>query len=416
MTARQTAQAKPARRPRAGLRPQLTDAEVGALVEFAQVASAVAVAEPLQRVVDELALAALDVLGARSCAVVLAPPKGQQVGMMGAAGFPPDHFERLAAANTRCAPLVGIGASVRARKQLVRRIDDLVDHDQRFAPLASIAYDAGWTTIVASPFDSKRGLRGALTACYAEGPRPPVTNLALVSAIAAYVGIAVSTAQKVAELKRVAGDSERNRLRRDLHDSISSLVFVMRLRAMDLQVTLAHARDIDHAAIAANINDMQGLMESLMREIRSVVSDHTAADLERTDLFEAIAALTDASSRRTTAEVALTLPSITPPLAPDAGPHIIRFLQEAIGNSISHADPTKINVLLRVDSRANELDIDVSDDGVGFDPATVGADGLGLQNMRERANELHGTFNIESGSAGTRVSVSMPFPGNNPEN
>jgi signal transduction histidine kinase len=416
MTVRQTSRAPGASRPSAGLRRKLMDADVDALVEFSRVASAVALAEPLQRVFDELALAARNVLGARSCAVLLAPSIGQELGMLGTAGFPPDYFARLAAANTRCAPLVAPQASLRGRKQLVRRVDDLVDHDQRFAPLAPLAYEAGWTTIVASPFEAKRGVRGALTAHFAEEPRLTAANLALIRAIADYVGIAVSAAQEVTELKRVAGDSERNRLRRDLHDSISSLLFSLRLQTIDLQVMLTRAADIDHATMAASIGDMHTLIESLTREIRSVVSDPSVAGMQREDLFAAIAALADASSGRTTADVALTLPEMTPPLPAEAGANIIRFLQEAIGNSISHADPTKINVLLRVDPGAHELYIDVIDDGVGFDPATVGAGRLGLKNLRERANELRGRFDVHSDSAGTRVSVSMPFRDSGLEN
>jgi len=337
--------------------------------------------------------------------------------MLGAAGFPSDHFERLVAANTRCAPLVATGASLGTRKQLVRRIDDLVDHDQRFAPLAPIAHDAGWTTIVASPFNFWHGVGGALSACYAEEPRPSVKNLALVSAVADYVGIAVSTAQKVAELKRVASDSERNRLRRDLHDSISSLLFSLRVRAIDLQVMQARAAEVDRAAMAASIDDMHILLESLAREIRSIVSEHhPVADLERESLFEAITALAEGFSRRTTADVALALPSISPQLTPDASSHIIHFLQEAIGNSISHAEPTKINVLLRVDSCSNALAIDVIDDGVGFDTFEhpLGGDemgGYGLLSMAERAEIVGGRLNIRSRpGSGTAVTATIPLP------
>lgn len=86
---------------------------------------------------------------------------------------------------------------------------------------------------------------------------------------------------------------------------------------------------------------------------------------------------------------------------------LFRIFQESLTNCAKHAQPTSIAVALHNDGYPVELII--TDDGIGFDPARLGLDGkigLGLLNMREMAEVAGGTFRIESEpGAGTRVSI-----------
>jgi signal transduction histidine kinase len=88
---------------------------------------------------------------------------------------------------------------------------------------------------------------------------------------------------------------------------------------------------------------------------------------------------------------------------------LYRIAQEALGNAVAHGAARHIDVRL---TRSNgRVTLTVSDDGRGFDPHRIGASGgLGLINMRERARQLNGTFELDSGPGrGTTVRVTIPF-------
>ncbi len=74
--------------------------------------------------------------------------------------------------------------------------------------------------------------------------------------------------------------------------------------------------------------------------------------------------------------------------------HVYRIAQEAVNNSLRHANPTHINIDFTADSETFRLD--VSDDGKGFDTAITPAEGMGLKSMRYRALVLGTTFHVES--------------------
>jgi signal transduction histidine kinase len=88
---------------------------------------------------------------------------------------------------------------------------------------------------------------------------------------------------------------------------------------------------------------------------------------------------------------------------------LYRIAQEALGNAAAHGAAQHVDVRL---TRSNDrVTLTVSDDGRGFEPNRIGASGgLGLINMRERARQLNGTFELDSGPGrGTTVRVTIPF-------
>jgi signal transduction histidine kinase len=99
-------------------------------------------------------------------------------------------------------------------------------------------------------------------------------------------------------------------------------------------------------------------------------------------------------------------------LAPTVEIQLMRIIQEALSNVRKHARAHAVRVHLRP-NHAN-LRIDVIDDGQGFDPARLRAEGwprFGLQTMRERAESIGGHFDVETfPGRGTRVAVTVPLP------
>jgi len=331
--------------------------------------------------------------------------------MFGAAGFPAGHFERLVKANTRHAPLVAARATG-AHRQLVRQIDDLVGRDSRFVPLAPMARDAGWATIVASPLGRGRLVSGVLTACYPEDERPSTVGLTLVSTIAEYVGIAVSGARHMAEVERSAVNEERARLRRDLHDALSHLLFSLRLHARALHRSLEDADPASQTATPSSLKELQSVIEKIVQEIRQLTLN-SPRQVHNVDFSEAVSDVAAEFAKREGVSIRVAGVAHTPLLAPAASDQILRILREAIGNSINHGRPTAIGIDFGTDEGATEFIIEVTDDGIGFDAACVQPGHFGLVNMRTRASELGGELSIESDVAGSRVHLSVPLSGRN---
>ncbi|MEQ9093631.1 MAG: ATP-binding protein, partial [Miltoncostaeaceae bacterium] len=102
------------------------------------------------------------------------------------------------------------------------------------------------------------------------------------------------------------------------------------------------------------------------------------------------------------------------PLPEEAGQHVEQILREALSNTARHAGPCRVSVTLVF--TPDELDLVVSDDGVGPGPALFGeADGQGLRNMRERARRLGGRIGVEAApGGGTRIALAVPLDSDEP--
>ena len=109
-------------------------------------------------------------------------------------------------------------------------------------------------------------------------------------------------------------------------------------------------------------------------------------------------------------EISLTVRDGFPSELPGAADvELLRVLQEALVNARRHSDARRVEVVLATDQR--KVRAEVSDDGVGFDPASV-SEGVGLAGMRERASALGGKLEIGSTpDGGTSVRVEVPFSG-----
>jgi signal transduction histidine kinase len=203
-----------------------------------------------------------------------------------------------------------------------------------------------------------------------------------------------------AERERASADAlatERNRLARELHDTISQHLFSLRmiaggLRRADPSQHQAHA--IERIAEEA-IGDMQ----TLLYELRP-------PSLERAGLVAALEELCEAYRSRLGVEVVAELPDIAMP--PEVEFALLRITQEAFTNAIRHGHAHRLVVSA---SRANgHVELCVRDNGRGFDP-TAPHEGSGLRHIRDRVAELGGTVHIDSASErGCAVTARIPVP------
>jgi signal transduction histidine kinase len=225
------------------------------------------------------------------------------------------------------------------------------------------------------------------------------SDLAL--AFANQVAGLIFNAQLRGEAAQSAALAERNRIARDLHDSVTQSLFAISLGVRTAQQEIEKSRE---RAISA-LNYTLQLTTSALTEMRALIFTLRPETLQRDGLFVALQRHIDSLKPRTTVPVELTLCGEEPDISLDQKEALYRIGIEAIQNALKHARPQSINLQFECD--AETIMLSVFDDGVGFEtPATAG---LGMSTMRERAAELGGALTIDSiPGAGTTVRVTLP--------
>ena len=199
---------------------------------------------------------------------------------------------------------------------------------------------------------------------------------------------------------------ERNRLAKDLHDSVTQVLFTATL----LAEVLPQIWQKNPEQGLQSLEKLRKLTKGALAEMRTMLIELRPSAVLNTSLSELIAQLTDALTSRIGVPFKLFIEQI-PILPDDVQVNFYRIAQEALNNVVKHANTKKANVFLRYEP-AN-VSVEVVDEGRGFDPQAAGSNGRvswGLKNMEERAVLLGGRFKIHSHPAkGTKVEVSIPL-------
>lgn len=228
-------------------------------------------------------------------------------------------------------------------------------------------------------------------------------TLLLLSAVGAQLGIAIERARLAQQAVALAAVEERNRIAREIHDTLAQ-----GLTAITLQLEVAQALiDTQPEVAGRNVGQALDLARTNLEEARRSVLNLRAAPLEGRSLDAALHELTTRWAGENGVPVALAVDAGVGRLAPALETGIYRVAQEALQNVQKHARARQARVQLRrVDS---SLRLVIADDGRGFDPETVqpsATGGFGLIGMSERARLLGGTLTIES-TPGQGTSVIM---------
>lgn len=211
--------------------------------------------------------------------------------------------------------------------------------------------------------------------------------------------------QYAQQIREVARQEERNRLARDLHDSIKQQIFVMQTAAATAQARF----DGDPAGAKQAIEQIRGSSREAVTEMQAMLDQLRAEPLENAGLIEALKKQCDALGFRTGARVQFKLGDLPPAqdLPPGAQQAILRVAQEALANIGRHARASDVQVSL--DSAHGYVNLRIGDDGAGFDP-NRSSRGLGIANMRARAEEFGGKFELISWPGnGTYIAFSIPY-------
>jgi signal transduction histidine kinase len=197
---------------------------------------------------------------------------------------------------------------------------------------------------------------------------------------------------------------ERQRLARELHDSVSQVLYGIGLSAHTAREALE--MDGDPAQAQESIDYVLTLADAGLAEMRALIFELRPESLEREGL---VAALTKQVAVLRTRYNLIVEADLGEELhLPIEMKHVLyRVAQEALYNIVKHARAS--TVVLRLTKEASEINLEVRDNGRGFDPKGPFPGHLGLQSMRERVTKVGGVLAIESTPGqGTRAEVRLP--------
>ncbi|CAA9568185.1 MAG: ATP-binding region, ATPase-like [uncultured Truepera sp.] len=235
-------------------------------------------------------------------------------------------------------------------------------------------------------------------------------ELALLRTIAQQVSVAAYAVRQTLELRRsrerliTTREEERLRIRRDLHDGLGPALAGLNLQASSLKHLMMTQPDAAQAAV----DELRSELRKAVSEVRQVVHDLRPPSLDQLGLKGALEQLAEGLNTSEAGNLSFTSDiSDLPTLPPATEVAVYRVVQEALANALKHARARHVAVTL---SLGCDLSLTIQDDGVGI-PEHYRA-GVGLRSMRERVEELQGSFEIISRSQqGTTVQVGLPYDG-----
>jgi len=195
-------------------------------------------------------------------------------------------------------------------------------------------------------------------------------------------------------------EKERNRLSRDLHDGLGSVLASIKYKMLD----------VDKSKQEEKVNAMLNEMDFAITEMRRISLNLMPEALRRFGLQVSLEDLCK-SLQNSKTQIELQFYGELNSLSHDKQTHIYRIVQELLNNSLKHAHPQHILVQCSLEEHA--ILITVEDDGAGFDVDVLEKkenEGSGLKNVKTRINYLHGTMDVQSQPGkGTTINIELPF-------
>jgi PAS domain S-box-containing protein len=369
---------------------------------LAQIAASLTLDQPMEQTLDSLAAHVVDATRSIATAVLLMDESGQYLRTVGTSGLP----EGASAALEAAWP-AAINRSPVARAFQTQRVFIMRDARARNVPDADDAVntmiqDVAWDTIVAVPLVYHGRALGVLNAYFLPDAHPDGPEVEFLKAIADQAAVAVENARLYHAAQQKAALEERQRLARELHDSVSQALYGIGLGARTARTLL----DSHPERAAEPLDYVLQLAEAGLTEMRSLIFELRPESLEREGIITALNRQARALRARHSLRVEVTT-CPEPDASLDVKEAIYRIAQEALHNVVKHAKASSVTLQLVSDDAG--LTLTIQDDGVGFDPGGSFPGHLGLRSMRERAARLGGSIEISSTpSRGTRLVAVIP--------
>lgn len=222
-------------------------------------------------------------------------------------------------------------------------------------------------------------------------------ELALLESVAFQIGSAIKRVMLTKQEKEMALVQERNRLARDLHDSVNQLLFSVTLTSR------AGVEMTDEPLVKETFSEIQSLTQEALTEMRALIWQLRPKGLE-TGLLEALKGYSEMLGIELEVKVFGVLQF--PTKIEEA---LFRITQEALNNVRKHAGVKKAQMIIRVTHSG--ILVVVKDEGKGFSvDSSVKLSSMGLQSMRDRTEALYGTIDwVSEPGKGTEILIRLPY-------
>lgn len=257
---------------------------------------------------------------------------------------------------------------------------------------------------VGHPIQTRGQILGIVSAARKRGaPQFDREEVALLTSISDHIGIVVESARLRQRAEQAAIAEERARLARDLHDSVTQLLYSVNLFAATGREAV---RLGDTAQVNKCLDELAEIAQQALKEMRLLVYELRPPVLEHDGLINALQQRLDVVERRAGVKAELVTDEL-PDLPGPVEVALYHIIQESLNNVLKHAHATSVTIQIKAENR--RLEVEVADNGVGFDLKAInGRGGLGLVSMRERAGALGGVLTILSKpDEGTIVKIGL---------
>jgi PAS domain S-box-containing protein len=269
-------------------------------------------------------------------------------------------------------------------------------------PALEMLRGVSWDSIVSVPLIYQGRVVGALSGYYPRGYHLSDAETVFLKIVADHAAAIAENARLFTDAQAHVALEERQRLARELHDSVSQALFAIALGA---RTALEHLKQ-NPAAARAPLDYVVQLAEAGLAEMRALIFELRPESLEKEGLVGALAKQTAALRARYGITVDEFI-SAEPEASLAVKEALFRIAQEALNNTAKHARASHVELHLNLVGET--LVAEVRDDGAGFEPDAQFPGHLGLQSMRERAFRLGGRVEITSSTGqGTTVRAVIP--------
>jgi signal transduction histidine kinase/predicted hydrocarbon binding protein len=253
------------------------------------------------------------------------------------------------------------------------------------------------------PLRSRGEVLGVIGIIGVEGSRFSKGQLTLFNSIADQLAVALENARLYEHAEEAAVAAERNRLARDLHDAVSQTLFSASLIAEVLPRLWESNPDEGRR----RLEELRELTRGALAEMRALLMELRPRTLTEFSLADLLRQLAEATIGRSRLPVDLVVEG-GQSLPTDVKVAFYRIAQEALHNVDKHAGADA--VMMRLDYGPESVQLTIQDNGRGFDVEDIPPNSLGVGIMRERADKIGATFNLDSQiGEGTTVTVRWPL-------
>ena len=370
---------------------------------LARISASLTVGQTMEATLNALAARVVQSTAAVACSVVLLNAETGLPRTVGSHGLPEGYTVGMQAAY-RAGLRPAAMEVFRTRKPMLVRDVRQVALKQ---PLASSAHrfirEARWDTVYCVPLVYRGRALGTLNLYYLPGEEPGEDERVFLGAVADQTAVVVENARLFAAAQDTAALEERQRLARELHDSVSQALYGIIL-GTDAARTLL---DQDPDRVTEPLEYVLSLAKAGLVEMRALIFELRPESLATEGLIAALEKQAALVQARHELAVHVTLCDDEPDAPLEVKEAVYRIAQEALNNTVKHAQAERVE--LRLEQDADEILLEVCDDGGGFDPAGSFPGHLGLKSMRERVAHLGGMLRIESAPGeGARIRAQIP--------